>query len=180
MTTLSKSCRHKSHVNSLLGVFLRPCRAAVLAIEQMLSQIDPNWRTNPIFKAVTDALNAVLKIAADLCPSKTRAHALVTIGGSFNCLNASQVIELKKSIAAIQVVLETTYIALEVAAKLETDNKTKQNLYIVANAVNIINHVLVVSFFMYFSCWSLLPVGRWAVSGWHWCGNFAVRAFFSL
>lgn len=49
---------------------------AVDAIKQTLEKIDPAWQTNPIWKAVFTAVNAILAIVKDVCPSSWTGAAL--------------------------------------------------------------------------------------------------------
>tara|TARA_B110000208_G_scaffold160422_1_gene195557 strand:+ start:136 stop:666 length:531 start_codon:yes stop_codon:yes gene_type:complete len=45
------------------------------AVEEALERIEPDWKTNPIFEAVVTAVNAVLSIAADICPNASTTNA---------------------------------------------------------------------------------------------------------
>ena len=36
---------------------------------QALTKIEPDWKTNPIYKSIVTALNAILGIVAAFCPS---------------------------------------------------------------------------------------------------------------
>ena len=37
-------------------------------IEDSLAKIEPDWATNPIFKAVVDAIDSILEIVKAICP----------------------------------------------------------------------------------------------------------------
>ena len=42
---------------------------AVNSLEEALTKIEPDWKTDPIFEAVVAAVSAILAIVADFCPN---------------------------------------------------------------------------------------------------------------
>ena len=53
---------------------------AVQAIKQTLEKIDPAWETNPIWKAVFTAVQAILAIVKEVCPSSASLQTHTRIG----------------------------------------------------------------------------------------------------
>eukprot|EP00055_Hartaetosiga_balthica_P013199 m.66836 g.66836 ORF g.66836 m.66836 type:complete len:317 (+) comp8197_c1_seq1:47-997(+) len=99
----------------------------VVAIEQTLENIDPDWQNNPIWKVVVTAVEDILAIVELVCPNKVYKLSVVPFVGS-SCLNATQLQLLEKITALIQIVLTSAEVGLEVAIKEESDPTTKKDL----------------------------------------------------
>lgn len=125
----------------------------IVAIEQTMAGIEPGWANTTAFKAVKIALNAILTVAETICPSRTAKQLhikaiylntpVANLLNNNSCLNASQTDALKKATAGIQIVLQTTVIALEIAERAETNNKTKTDLAEAVTVVKALSDTLV-------------------------------------
>eukprot|EP00056_Hartaetosiga_gracilis_P016198 m.4240 g.4240 ORF g.4240 m.4240 type:complete len:317 (+) comp3846_c0_seq1:195-1145(+) len=102
----------------------------VVALEQTLENIDPNWRNETVWKVVVAVIDDILAIVEVVCPNKasTPVFHLGNNNVRSSCLNSSQLQLLEKITAGIQIVLTTVEIGLEVAIKEESNPTTKKEL----------------------------------------------------
>lgn len=114
----------------------------VQEIEDALTQIEPDWKNNPLFKSIVDAIQAILEIVNAVCPSN---HSFVEkfSGLKDSCLTPDQDAQLKKATKIIGNTLTVTTDALKVAAFLQKDAQTKQNLKLAATIIETVNQEIV-------------------------------------
>jgi len=117
---------------------------AINAIESTIAKADPDWKNNPIFKAVVAAIQSILDLVKAICPNE---QLLVSAGTSAvpldNCLTPQQQQQLKTATKTISAVLNTADAALKVAAMFEKDPTIKKNLLLAEQIISAVNTELV-------------------------------------
>lgn len=104
----------------------------VQALEEALTKIDPAWKSNPIYKDIVAAVNTVLSIVEAICPSSTsltvRGQTLLVLPRNGSCLTPAQNATMEKVLKAMDTVIKAAVASLRLAAALEKNNQTKQDL----------------------------------------------------
>eukprot|EP00730_Choanoeca_flexa_P003181 TRINITY_DN11318_c0_g1_i1.p1 TRINITY_DN11318_c0_g1~~TRINITY_DN11318_c0_g1_i1.p1 ORF type:complete len:291 (+),score=88.21 TRINITY_DN11318_c0_g1_i1:61-933(+) len=108
----------------------------VVAIEQTLSRIEPDWRNNTIWKVVVEAVNDILAIVEVVCPSQRQLRL------NDSCLNGTQLKELKAIVNGVQILFTAVDTALDIAAAAEKDATIKRNLEEAEHVISSISEVL--------------------------------------
>eukprot|EP00037_Helgoeca_nana_P016572 m.155853 g.155853 ORF g.155853 m.155853 type:complete len:322 (-) comp23589_c0_seq1:242-1207(-) len=115
-------------------------KRSVAVIQEALEKIDPNWETNPIWKAVFTLVNSVLEIVSDFCPTTEVALAGPTAtSGNGSCLTPEQEKQLKESINTIRDLFRTAIVALDIAYVAEKFPPTKKNIGIAITVLQAVN-----------------------------------------
>jgi len=108
-------------------------------LEDTMTDIEPDWKTNPIYASVTSAVNMILAIVPDFCPSMKLATPLFDdANNTVPCLTPDQDRDLHTAIMAVDATLKITTSSLDIAAMWKDgDEKMKlQNASTIIAAVD--------------------------------------------
>lgn len=110
-------------------------------IEDSLAKIEPDWATNPIFKAVVDAIDAILEIVKAICPDSYRQLSKLKIYSvrSDSCLTPEQDAKLSKVTYIIQKTLDLGSAVLDIAIYFEKNATIKEQLFEAKEIVDTVN-----------------------------------------
>jgi len=117
----------------------------VQEIEDALTQIEPDWQNNPLFVGIVDAIGAILEIVKAICPSQNSYVKSYNYPSKpyDSCLTPQQDEQLKQATKIIGNTLTATTDALKVAALLQKDPQTKQNLKLAAKIIETVNQEII-------------------------------------
>jgi len=104
-------------------------RDSIDILIDMLTQIEPDWKDNPLFKAIVDAIHAVLEFVQIICPDAEKVFEPMYLKlGNSSCLTPDQTKQLEEATNIIDKTLKTTVVALKTAAVFEKNATVKEQL----------------------------------------------------
>jgi len=99
-------------------------------LEKTMTDIEPDWKTNPIYASVTSAVNMILAIVPDFCPQYKLGRPFDGNGTSPDgvpCLTPDQDRDLHTAIMAVDATLKVTTSSLDIASMWK-EGEEKENL----------------------------------------------------
>jgi len=120
----------------------------VHTLEDMLTQIEPDWQDDPLFKGIVEAVDSILAIVKAVCPSDYTwvspglPGSKAPVAAQNSCLTPEQDQQLSQAVQAIEGVFDATEVALLIAAR-STSGQTSDNLKQAAKIMRAINKELV-------------------------------------
>jgi len=139
MTAITeKTCGTCSQITKSIGDITKD-------LEKTMADIEPDWKTNPIYNSVTMVLNMILGIVPNFCPSEMEALRAMpaTDPAGVPCLNKTQDRTLHTSIMAIDATLKITVTSLNIAGMWQKDPVVQDNLKNASRIISAIDTQLV-------------------------------------